>query len=141
MKNQFLYLTLFLCVSCSTITSNPDKIELTSTTFTLEKKPVGNLLISKNDTLNLGIGDVFIYDFNKDGQMDFCLYRKNNDFRDHFGYLDIYLNIDSIRHLNDLIPAKAKFKENHWAWLNVEQYPGLNDPKFLDLIKSIEKNY
>ena len=140
MRKQIFYSLFLVFTFHSCIPSNPNQIKFVEVTFKLTQQQSENLLILGQDTLKLGQGDIFIYDFNKDGLEDFCVYRKNNDLRDHFGWADVYLNSEQVKGLGDLSYETGKFKENHWVRIDTKRYPGMEDPKFLNLIRGIENN-
>jgi hypothetical protein len=139
-KNSFWLLSFSLMFSCSSLKKNPALIHFQSVQFQVFTKGKLQVLRLGEEVFALGTGDIFIYDFDKDGNEDFCLYRKNDDMDDHFGYIDVYINTAETKSLDDLQGIEGKFKEGHWAWIDTDKYPGVNDDAFLSLIKGIESN-
>lgn len=77
---------------------------------------------------DLGYGTRLLrWDFTGDGVPDLGVFTDERDgFRRTFAYLTIYAN-DGTR-LDKIEPVEAKWKEGHWAWIDLAQYPGL-DPR------------
>ena len=75
---------------------------------------------------DLGVGTMLLrYDFDGDGTLDLGVFTDERDgIRNTFAYLEIWANDG--RTLAEAAPVSAKWKEGHWVWIDVSQYPALD---------------
>jgi hypothetical protein len=106
--------------------TNPTSVELGGTTYGVEYADHIWLTHDGERVRDLGVGQMLLrYDFDGDGSVDLGVFDDQRaGFRNTFAYLEIWSNDG--RALADAMPVSAKWKEGHWAWIDVSQYPALD---------------
>jgi hypothetical protein len=113
-------------VSLTGAATHPTTVEFGGTTYDVEYDDHVWLSLHGERVRDLGHGQQLLrYDFDGDATLDLGVFSDERDgFRDTFAYLDIWSNDG--RALADAAPVSAKWKEGHWAWIDVASYPALD---------------
>jgi hypothetical protein len=113
-------------IASSTGATHPTRVEFGGTTYEVEYDDHIWLSRRGERVRDLGYGQQLLqYDFDGDATLDLGVFSDERDgFRDTFAYLDIWSNDG--RSLADAAPVNAKWKEGHWAWIDVSHYPALD---------------
>ena len=122
-----------LWAGCDGLETNPSSVRFANQEYRVElawDAAICNehqvaTLSALGDGRQLPEGHLVVFDADRDGTDDVAVYSKHHGFRDHFGYMTIFLNHGIP--LSKAEPIVAKWKEGHWAWIDVAELPALGE--------------